>query len=44
MDKIVKGILSMQVYLLKLNPSLNTIIRAKTNTENALNNLIKAIE
>lgn len=44
MDKIVKGILAMQDYQLKLNSSLNALIRAKTNTQNALNNLMNAIE
>ena len=44
MDKIVKGILATQDYQLKLNSSLNSLIKAKTNTENALNNLMNAIE
>ena len=44
MDYIVKGLLSTQDYQLKLNSSLNNLIRAKTNTQTALDNVMTAIE
>ncbi len=44
MRKIVNGLLKTQDYQLKLNSSLNNLLRAKSNTEKALENLMTAIE
>lgn len=39
MRKIVNGLLKTQDYQLKLNSSLNNLLRAKSNTEKALENV-----
>ncbi len=44
MRKIVSGLLKTQDYQLKLNSSLNNLLRAKSNTEKALENIMTAIE
>ena len=44
MRKIVNGLLKTQDYQLKLNSSLNNLLRAKSNTEKALENIMTAIE